>query len=423
MDDPERRGKAIDRRGFLAASTAAAASLAAWGTGLGGRRAARVRRSPPRELDAFIRAKMERDQIPGVAACLIRGGEIAWSNAYGWADIDRRVPMTLDKLQNIASISKTFTTTALLQLWERGWFELDDDVSEYVDFPVRNPNHPDRWITFRQLLTHVSSIRDGIVYARNYACGDPHIPLDDWIDGYFQPGGAYYDAEENFHPWAPGERFEYNNVAYGLAAYLVERLSGVPFAAYCNAKIFRPLGLDRTSWYLADIDAAQHSVPYTFVSDGTARGPTWGGVPLGVIRGEGPGAPTKGDGYEANCLYNHPNFPDGFLRTSVHQLARWAQTFLNGGELSGTRILDQRTIDEAMQTHVRDGDRMQGLTWYAYTRVRGEVTWGHGGSDPGVNTDIRLLRREKTAAIAFMNTNGVRPEEVTMKILEEAGSI
>jgi CubicO group peptidase (beta-lactamase class C family) len=340
---------------------------------------------------------MERDHIPGVAACIIKEGGVAWSNAYGWSDIDRQIPMSLDRLQNIASISKTFTTAALLQLWEQGRFGLDNDVSEYLSFSVRNPNHQSEKITFRHLLTHRSSIRDGYHYARTYACGDPRIGLGEWIEGYLKPGGSYYDAGENFHPWPPEGGWEYCNVSYGLAAYLVEVIAGTPFAEYCKNRIFEPLGIDETSWYLADIDTSQHSVPYTYVSDGDARGPSWGGVPLGVIRDEGPGAPAINSGYEANCLYNHPNFPDGFLRTSVRQLSRCARAYLNGGILDGKRILQEGTIREAFKTNVTEGQRIQGLTWYAYNRVRGQIAWGHGGSDPGVNTDIRLLLGEKVA--------------------------
>lgn len=405
----------MDRRSFLATS----ATVAVTSAGRGGQRHVRL---PQRSgLDEFIRAKMERDHIPGVAACLIKDGGIAWSNSYGWSDIERQIPMSMDRLQNIASISKTFTTAALLQLWEEGRLGLDDDVGDYLSFPVRNPNHPAARITFRHLLTHRSSIRDGSNYASAYACGDPRVDLATWIEGYLNPGGIYYQASENFHPWPPEGGWEYNNVAYGLIAYLVEVIAETPFAEYCRRRIFGPLGLDETSWYLADIDTSHHSVPYTYVSDGRARGPSWGGVPLGVIRDEGPGAATKNSGYEANCFYNHPNFPDGFLRTSVRQLSRWARTYLNGGMLDRVRILREDTVREALKTHVTEGTRLQGLTWYASSRrVRGEIAWGHGGSDPGVNTDLRLLLREGVAAIAFMNTNGVNPDEITRRLLEEA---
>ena len=110
------------------------------------------------EIDAFIRERMDRYHIAGVAACLVKNDRIVWSNTYGFADLEREMPMSLDWVQNICSISKTFATTALMQLWEQGRFQLDDDVSEYMSFPVRNPAHPDTPITFRLLLTNCTHL-------------------------------------------------------------------------------------------------------------------------------------------------------------------------------------------------------------------------------------------------------------------------
>jgi CubicO group peptidase (beta-lactamase class C family) len=372
------------------------------------------------EIDAFIQERMARYDIAGVAACLVKNDRMVWSNTYGFADLERQVPMSLDWVQNICSISKTFTTTALMQLWEQGRFQLDDDVSDYLSFPLRNPNHPDTAITFRLLLTHRSSIRDGEWYGRMYQCGDPQVSLGDWINGYLQPGGQFYDAQENFEVWGPGDRWEYNNVAFGLLGYLVERISGESFADYCQTHVFQPLEMNETSWYLADIDVSRHVVPYTFVENGNVRSPTWGGRPLGVIL-EGSGATVpEGDGHHASCAYNHPNFPDGFLRTSVRQLSWFARAYLNRGTLDGRRILEESTVEEMLHTQRVEETRNQGLTWYSGGEIRGREVWGHGGSDPGINTDIRLIPEERIAAIVFINTWGGNPAQITQRLLEEA---
>jgi CubicO group peptidase (beta-lactamase class C family) len=405
----ERRG--MDRRQFLTASGVAAAGML---VGFGRARSAE-------RLDAFIQNKMKADHIPGVAACIVKGGRAVWARAYGWADIDRKIAMTTDHLQNIASISKTFTTTALMQLWEKQAFQLDDDVGDYLSFAVRNPSHPKTPITFRHLLTHRSSINDGTAYSLAYACGDPRLDLSSWVEEYLTPAGRYYDAKENFHSWKPGERWNYCNVSYGLLGHLVEEIAGSGFSDYCRANIFEPLEMEETSWYLADIDPARHAVPYTYVTEAEVRGPSWGGLPLGVIREE---SDTKefGKDYQANCLYNHPNFPDGFLRTSVTQLSRYLRCYLDNGVYGTYRLLQERTI-RAMLSQQVEGDRVQGLTWYAYRRENGDLAWGHGGSDPGVNTDMRLLPSKGIGAIVFTNTNGVRPQELTEALLREAESI
>ena len=419
MDKPRSVDRLIDRRSFL--STAALAAGGSHFVGVEG-----AWRTPDSshyaspEIDAFIRERMATYSIAGVAACVVKDDRMVWSNTYGFADLERQIPMNLDWVQNICSISKTFATTALMQLWEQGRFQLDDDVGDYMSFPVRNPSHPDVPITFRLLLTHQSSIRDGEWYGRGYQCGDPAVSLAEWIEGYLQPGGRFYDADENYQTWPPGDRWEYNNVAFGLVGYLVEQISGELFTDYCREHIFEPLDLNETSWYLADIDLSRHVVPYTYVEGDEIRSPTWGGRPLGVIlEGSGSTVPV-GDGHHASCAYNHPNFPDGFLRTSVRQLSRFARAYLNGGILDGQRILRERTIREMFQPQLQGGLGSQGLTWYTSPQVRERDVWGHGGSDPGINTDIRLLPEEGIAAIVFINTWGGNPSQMTRRLLEEA---
>ncbi len=153
MKRPHQR---MDRRRFLSSAV-----LAAGGARFLGTEGVWLAPNSSPEIDAFIRERMATYSIAGVAACVVKDDRMVWSNTYGFADLELQIPMNLDWVQNICSISKTFATTALMQLWEQGRFQLDDDVSDYMSFPVRNPSHPDIPITFRLLLTHQSSIRDG----------------------------------------------------------------------------------------------------------------------------------------------------------------------------------------------------------------------------------------------------------------------
>jgi CubicO group peptidase (beta-lactamase class C family) len=374
------------------------------------------------ELEAFIAKEAAARHIPGVAACIISEGEIVWSHAFGFADIARKVPMNFDALQNIGSISKTVTTTALMQLKEAGRVDLDADVNTYLPFPIRNPNHPDLAITLRKLLTHVSSIRDGISYAPLYACGDPKISLGDWLRDYFTPGAKFYAAKENFHPWKPGETWDYCNLAFGVLAYVVERVAKEDFAAYCRRNILAPLKMDETNWYLRDVDMKRHLTPYTWVENEKPRGPDWGGLPQGVIREAGPTFDQKlENGYQANCAYHHPNFPDGFLRSSLNGLSRYLRAYLAGGAFEGGRILKPATIDEMLTVQLASAKgRQQGLTWYADEKVGDQLSWGHGGSDPGINNDVRIIPSLKLASIVMTNTNGIKPQDFTRAFMQAA---
>jgi CubicO group peptidase (beta-lactamase class C family) len=352
------------------------------------------------DVDGFFAERMSTLHIPGLAGILVKEGTVVWSKAYGVADMEKRTPMTVDTLQNIASISKTVTPTALMQLWEARKLKLEDPVDRHLPFAVRNPAWPEAPITFRQLLTHTSSIDDRTTYSRHYACGDPDIALGDWIGGYFTPGGRFYDARENFHDWRPGERYSYDNLAFGLLGHVVEAIADVPFSDYCRERIFAPLGMTETSWFLAGIDRAWHAVPYTWVDNGSARGPTWGGEAQGAIGESGPTgakiATLAKDGYEANCLYSHPNYPDGFLRTSVRQLSHYLLAYL----ASGGSILRRSTVDTMLEVQ---SEKIWGLSWYQ-REAAGHAFWGHGGADPGVNTRIDLNREDGVGAIVFVNT-------------------
>ena len=125
----------MNRRAFMrGAAMSTAAVCVPWHRMLGAMQAA--------DLDTFIEDKMRRDHIPGVAACIVREADVVWSGSYGYADLERQVPMGLDHLQNVASISKTFTTTACMQLVEAGLVDLDQDVNDLVPFAVRNPAFP-----------------------------------------------------------------------------------------------------------------------------------------------------------------------------------------------------------------------------------------------------------------------------------------
>ena len=370
-------------------------------------------------LANLIGREMAARHIPGLSACLVhKDGHILWARNFGYANLASSEKMTFDHVQNIASISKTFTTVAAMQQVEAGLLNLDADINDYLSFDLRHPGFHDQIITPRMLMRHVSGLRDGSAYAGHYACGDPRLPLGVWVTEYFDEGGAFYSADENFAPWVPGERYEYCNVSFGLLGHLVEITSGLNFPAYCNKNIFTPLNMSRTRWMIADIDSAMTTTPYTWIEENVARGPSWGGIPLGVI---GSAGATLANRYEANCTYNHPNYPDGFLRTSMAQIAKWAEMWLGDGEVDGVRLLSPESTEQMFTDNAAaaGSEERQGLTWHSSHEISGERLWGHDGSDPGVSTSLLMARETGLAAVVFTNTNGAAPSDFAMEILQE----
>ena len=200
-----------------------------------------------RRLVDFISKEMSVRHIPGLSACLVHtDGRILWSQNFGYANLESHEAMSFNHLQNVASISKTIVTLAAMQQVESGLMSLDDNINRYLPFQLQHPKHPDQEITVRMLMRHESAIRDGSVYTQNYACGDPRMSLGVWVREYFEKGGIFYTADENFAPWAPGERYEYANTSFGLLGHIVERTSGLSFPDYCERNIIAPMGLTGT---------------------------------------------------------------------------------------------------------------------------------------------------------------------------------
>jgi CubicO group peptidase (beta-lactamase class C family) len=367
------------------------------------------------KVDAFIKKTLQSGDTPGIAACAVRGDQIEWSAGYGWADIAARKPMTPDTIQNIASVSKTITATAIMQLREEEKLDLDVDVNEYLPFPVRNPRYPSTPITIRQLLTHTSSITDGPAYEPSYACGDPTMSLNDWLQAYFDPAGSNYDTEGNFLSWRPGtldlpaKADAYSNLAFGLLGGLVETITERPFSEYCRHRIFEPLSMKNTGWYLTDIDETKHAIPY-----GSANVPR-------LSASSDRNNDTDDSEYHPHCLYSFTNYPDGLIRTSVNDLSRFLRAYIGSGTFQTTRILDESTIEKMLTV---SHDR-QGLCWRTARHVANDNTiWGHGGGDPGVSTTMDFNQRDQVGVIVFSNFDGwdlVR--QVSKKLFEASTAI
>ena len=353
---------------------------------------------------------LEEHAVPGCAAGLLRGGRLVWSAGFGLADLERELPMTPDALLNIGSVTKTVTTTAVLQLLEEGLLNLDDDAGERLAFPVRNPRHPEVPITVRQLLTHRSSILDGLAYDRSYACGDPATPLGEWLAAYF----TAERVEDHFHLWEPGGEVPsegpraYSNVAFGLLGHLVERVDGRSFEDYCRERIFEPLGMAASGFLLERIDVERHAVPYTRVPADFAAGDDLAGMPTAALarRPLDGRAPEPGTLFP-HCLYSFATPPDGLLRTSVNELARFLSLWAGRGTTTGpdgepVTLLDPDIVDLALA----DAHFGRALCWDRASSLPGGPLAFHDGGDPGILTLAGFHPGAGSGLLLFFNTGG-----------------
>jgi len=317
---------------------------------------------------------MATHHIPGLSACRVSGGAVSWSNSYGWAVVEDSVPTADTTVFSIASVSKLFTGTALMQLYEAGRFDLDENVSGHLPFPVRHPAFPDSAVTFRMLLTHTSALRDNWPLIDSLrTIGDPTVSLREFCTEYFTPGGRFYDSTRNFHDWAPGRGFGYSNSAFALAGFLVETLAD-SFPEYCRDSIFLPLGMTETSFLFAALDTANVAMPYTWSAG------SW--VPWG--------------------RHSSPLFPAGHLKSSAGQLAGFLVAYLQWGRYDTTAILDSATV-ALMTSNPRPSGL--GLAWRR-SLIGSREVWGHSGGGMGMSTYIGFSRPENIGVVVLCNMDG-----------------
>ncbi len=329
-------------------------------------------------IDSIITAGMADVHVPGVAAVILKKGIPVWKNSYGYARIDDSIAVTENTSFMLASISKTFISTAVMKEYENGTIDLDKDINAYLPFEIQNPFYPDDIITMRQLLTHTSSLQDNwVVLTLSYTFGmDSPVPLGDYMKDYFTPGGAYYSEAGNFYDQEPGTHYHYCNEGAALAAYILETVVGMSFADYCNQKIFTSLCMDNTSWFLAGLDTFNVAMPYRW----------------------------KNGEYLPNGYYCYPDYPDGQLRTSLLSLTKFMAMMMNHGTWNNQQILQSSTVDEILSQQIPNIDSTQGIIWYQYD-IGGRTCWGHDGGDAGVSTNLYFSIKDSTGIIILSNGN------------------
>jgi len=329
------------------------------------------------ELDSIIISTMNQYYLPGVTTAIYKKGQIIWSNNYGYRDVGNFLDVNDSTSFLLASVSKTVTGLALMQLWEQGLFNLDDDINGFLPphFQVVNPMYPNDAITFRHLLTHTSSIdRDDELLMNYISWGyDSPIAIDSFLVEYFMPGGQNYHYGP-YKNYAPGTQFQYSNHVYALIGYLIEILSGTDFPTYCQTNIFGPLNMNNTAWYKSGLDTTNLAMPYTWDNVNF--------VPYGY--------------------YGNPDYPCGWLKSSSSDLINFISAFIHRGQFNGYTLIDSSTIDLMNTIQYPIVAPFMGLTWFV-SDLSGLRICEHSGGLFGGVTYINYSPTHDFGVIALSN--------------------
>ena len=338
-------------------------------------------------IEVWLEAQKDFEKLPGISAALVEDQETIWTGAYGFANPGNKTEMRSSTIFSICSISKLFTSVAIMKLYDEGKLRLDDRIDDLLPwydleqkFAVSGP------VTVRSLLTHSS----GLPREANF----PYWTGPDFPFPTQQMVKEELDKQETLYP--ASTYFQYSNLGMTLLGEIVEKVSGIPFDEYINKNIIEPLGLKNTRTELPEaIYGSELAVGYSAFKRNGEREK----VSFFQARGIMPAA-----GFSSNVL-------------DLGEFAFWQFRLM---DTTTTEILKPSTLKYMQNVHWTDPDWK--TTWgLGFSIQRGTDDTkivGHGGNCPGYRTILMLTPANKKAVIVMINANGTSPEKYAAGIME-----
>jgi len=324
-------------------------------------------------FDERVAAFVKKHRLPGASAGVVVGDELVWSGGYGYADLETKRPNDAQTLYRIASITKTFTATAILQLRDEGSLHLDDPAVAHLP-ELRDAQSPFgliETVTLRRMLSHESGLM-----------GDP--PGARWFHDVYEssPQVNLARAAEIATRIPPNVQQKYSNIAFQLLGEIVSRVSGRPYVDVIRERILEPLGMTSTGFapLPAELEA-RRAVGYW---------PRWLSDVL---------VPAVG-------LKEFPA-AEGGLQSCVEDVAKWlsAQFPMQDAPEGHRTVLPDATLREMHRPRYLEGDAWEEawcIGWYAMRK--GDTVWvQHSGGLPGFITNACFRSKERVGAIALLN--------------------
>jgi CubicO group peptidase (beta-lactamase class C family) len=307
---------------------------------------------------------LQIDTMPGASVLVSQNGDIIYQKGFGYADIEKKIPVTPDTKFKIGSISKQFTAVAILKLQEENKIKIADKLSKYIpDFPRGNE------VTIYQLLTHTSGIHDYSV--------QPNLDMTKPITHQ-----ALLDIIKKLpYDFNPGERYLYNNSGFVILGYIVAQLSGKTLSEYLNETFFKPLGMTNSGIYETNI-----------VLNNEAQGYSMNGEKV-----------KKADFQEMSWALGVGN-----IYSTTKDLYKWNEAIFNG------KLLSNATLKKAFtQTVLNSGSKVDyGFGWFLTTN-KGLEFIQHSGVSNGFFSYLERQPENKLTVCVLLNalpaTQGINP--------------
>jgi len=336
-----------------------------------------------RLFSAWLEGQMLERGLPGVAVGVVADQDLVWSTGFGFADTAAKTRMVSATKFRMASHSKLFTATAVMQLREQGKLRLDDPVAKYLPwFKVTPADSDDPPITIEELLTHSSGLpREAGAHWTTF-----EFPTRDELRALMPARVA---------PFAPEVRWKYSNLAYSVAGMIVEAVSGQAYADYVQREIFQPLGMSASS---VDKNVAGLAVGYG------RRMPDGSRATNPFIDARGMAAATG-------------------ITSTVEDMAKFASAQFRKGPRGGAQILSTGSLREMHRVRVLESNWTQGnAIGFAVRRAGDKVYVSHGGNYPGYQTNTMLWLDGKVAVIVLTNADDGNPAGLATELMNTVGA-
>ena len=333
----------------------------------------------------------EQSDLPGFAVSIVNENGGVYQKGFGYANKRTKKSFEPTTMEKIGSVSKTVVGLALVKAIQDGKLTLDTKINDVLPFQIHHPYFKDTPILVRHLATHTSGILDTKHYGKTYIrdntavneaaihqdfldfiSSHEAIPLKDFLFRILNKKGKWY-KKKNFLKAKPGTKKEYTNLNAALAAYLLETVTGIPFETYTETKIFLPLGMKNTTWHIDKEHKELLATPY---------------FPMGKI------VPR----------YHLITYPDGGLHSNAVDLSLLLIEMIKA--YSGHSEYLPYEYAQLLLPGDTDANR---AFWGMGAKSR---NIGHGGSDPGVQTDMHFNADSKIGRIILTNVNAEDNEEL-----------
>lgn len=324
---------------------------------------------------------MKENDIPALSVLVFKNDKVLYEKQIWKSNKEKNINLKEDDLFLLASISKTITATALLSLFEKWEFELDDAINDYLSFEVNHPFY-ETPITFRMLLTHSSGIADWSALDNQYYYSeDSPVKLSYFMENYFTPGREFYSEEENFHDFEPWTENEYSNEWSALIGLLVEEISWIWFNEYCKKNIFEPLGMGSTFWRLDEIIQNNIVKPY--------------------------------EELEAVENYTFTDYPNWWLRSNTKDMSYFLQIFTHKDKVDDYKILKKETIKQVLKPQIPNISEDMWLHMFHINKDKN--LWGHDGWEKWASTIMAINPGTEVWVIILTNQSDVELDRILEK--------